>query len=72
LWVRFLRKVKIKSPLNAPLIFDLTRQCFSSITDDERDLLDQQVIDVHGRKVVRVKDVDLAVRTESKVTTKTH
>jgi len=25
----------------------------------ERDLLDQQVIDVHGRKVVRVNDVDL-------------
>jgi len=28
----------------------------------ERDLLDQQIIDVHGRKVVRVNDVDL--RTE--------
>lgn len=28
----------------------------------ERDLLDQQIIDVHGRKVVRVNDVDLAVR----------
>jgi magnesium transporter len=27
----------------------------------ERDLLDQQVIDVHGRKVVRVNDVDLQV-----------
>ena len=27
----------------------------------ERDLLDQQVIDVHGRKVVRVNDVDLEV-----------
>jgi magnesium transporter len=27
----------------------------------ERDLLDQQVIDVHGRKVVRVNDVDLHV-----------
>jgi magnesium transporter len=27
----------------------------------ERDLLDQQVIDVHGRKVVRVNDVDLKV-----------
>jgi CBS domain-containing protein len=26
----------------------------------ERDLLDQQIIDVHGRKVVRVNDVDLA------------
>src|SRR5215469_15640706 len=26
----------------------------------ERDLLDQQVIDVHGRKVVRVNDVDLS------------
>ena len=25
----------------------------------ERDLLDQQIIDVHGRKVVRVNDVDL-------------
>jgi magnesium transporter len=27
----------------------------------ERDLLDQQIIDVHGRKVVRVNDVELAV-----------
>jgi magnesium transporter len=27
----------------------------------ERDLLDQQIIDVHGRKVVRVNDVDFAV-----------
>jgi CBS domain-containing protein/sporulation protein YlmC with PRC-barrel domain len=27
----------------------------------ERDLLDQQIIDVHGRKVVRVNDVDLRV-----------
>jgi CBS domain-containing protein/sporulation protein YlmC with PRC-barrel domain len=27
----------------------------------ERDLLDQQVIDINGRKVVRVNDVDLAV-----------
>lgn len=27
----------------------------------ERDLLDQQVIDVHGRKVVRVNDVDLRI-----------
>lgn len=27
----------------------------------ERDLLDQQVIDVHGRKVVRVNDVDLHI-----------
>ena len=29
----------------------------------ERDLLDQQVIDVHGRKVVRVNDVDLHQET---------
>jgi magnesium transporter len=29
----------------------------------ERDLLDQQVIDVHGRKVVRVNDVDLKVES---------
>src|SRR5246127_4978538 len=29
----------------------------------ERDLLDQQVIDVHGRKVVRVNDVDLLQET---------
>jgi magnesium transporter len=28
----------------------------------ERDLLDQQIIDVHGRKVVRVNDVDFVVR----------
>jgi len=27
----------------------------------ERDLLDQQIIDVHGRKVVRVNDVELAL-----------
>ena len=29
----------------------------------ERDLLDQQIIDVHGRKVVRVNDVDLHEET---------
>jgi magnesium transporter len=29
----------------------------------ERDLLDQQIIDVHGRKVVRVNDVDLHTET---------
>ena len=29
----------------------------------ERDLLDQQVIDINGRKVVRVNDVDLVVDT---------
>ncbi len=29
----------------------------------ERDLLDQQVIDVHGRKVVRVNDVDLQIES---------
>lgn len=29
----------------------------------ERDLLDQQIIDVHGRKVVRVNDVDLVWET---------
>ena len=29
----------------------------------ERDLLDQQIIDVHGRKVVRVNDVDLHKET---------
>ena len=29
----------------------------------ERDLLDQQIIDVHGHKVVRVNDVDLAWET---------
>jgi len=31
----------------------------------ERDLLDQQIIDVHGRKVVRVNDVDLHPETSS-------
>jgi magnesium transporter len=31
----------------------------------ERDLLDQQIIDVHGRKVVRVNDVDLHPETTS-------
>lgn len=30
----------------------------------ERDLLDQQIIDVHGRKVVRVNDVDLEWETD--------
>ncbi len=29
----------------------------------ERDLLDQQIIDVHGRKVVRVNDVDMHLET---------
>ena len=28
-----------------------------------RDLLDQQIIDVHGRKVVRVNDVDIHEET---------
>ena len=32
----------------------------------ERDLLDQQVIDVNGRKVVRVNDVDLSQETSNK------
>jgi magnesium transporter len=31
-----------------------------------RDLLDQQIIDVHGRKVVRVNDVDLSQDTSNK------
>jgi len=31
----------------------------------ERDLLDQQIIDVHGRKVVRVNDVDLYPETSN-------
>ena len=31
----------------------------------ERDLLDQQVIDVHGRKVVRVNDVELQVEAQA-------
>src|SRR6202521_4106797 len=31
----------------------------------ERDLLDQQIIDVHGRKVVRVNDVDLYCETSN-------
>lgn len=31
----------------------------------ERDLLDQQIIDVHGHKVVRVNDVDLVWEVES-------
>jgi len=30
----------------------------------ERDLLDQQIIDVHGRKVVRVNDIELALDRE--------
>jgi len=30
----------------------------------ERDLLDQQIIDVHGRKVVRVNDIELALDPE--------
>ena len=31
----------------------------------ERDLLDQQIIDVHGRKVVRVNDIELALDPET-------
>jgi magnesium transporter len=31
----------------------------------ERDLLDQQIIDVHGRKVVRVNDVDMHPETQN-------
>ncbi len=31
----------------------------------ERDLLDQQIIDVHGRKVVRVNDIELAFDADS-------
>jgi CBS domain-containing protein/sporulation protein YlmC with PRC-barrel domain len=31
----------------------------------ERDLLDQQIIDVHGRKVVRVNDIELSFDQES-------
>jgi CBS domain-containing protein len=31
----------------------------------ERDLLDQQIIDVHGRKVVRVNDIELALSGDS-------
>lgn len=31
----------------------------------ERDLLDQQIIDVHGRKVVRVNDVELSLDPEA-------
>src|ERR1700730_11852299 len=29
----------------------------------DRDLLDQQVVDINGRKVVRVNDVDLQIET---------
>src|SRR5947208_2059141 len=32
----------------------------------QRDLLDQQIIDVHGRKVVRVNDVSLEVRHDER------
>src|SRR5215471_2884986 len=31
----------------------------------ERDLLDQQIIDVHGRKVVRVNDADIALEPQN-------
>jgi magnesium transporter len=31
----------------------------------ERDLLDQQIIDVHGRKVVRVNDIELSLERDS-------
>ena len=34
----------------------------------ERDLLDQQIIDVHGRKVVRVNDVDLSLEEHNGTT----
>ena len=35
----------------------------------ERDLLDQQIIDINGRKVVRVNDVDLVWETQSESST---
>src|SRR5579883_897492 len=31
----------------------------------ERDLLDQQIIDVHGRKVVRVNDVNIQIQSDN-------
>jgi len=31
----------------------------------ERDLLDQQIIDVHGRKVVRVNDIELSCDSDA-------
>ena len=37
----------------------------------ERDLLDQQIIDVHGHKVVRVNDVDLVWETGSEAAAET-
>src|SRR5438477_5542584 len=38
----------------------------------ERDLLDQQVIDVNGRKVVRVNDVDLELDTAKEKILRVH
>ncbi len=38
----------------------------------ERDLLDQQVIDINGRKVVRVNDVDLQLDSQKEPTGQTH
>ena len=38
----------------------------------ERDLLDQQVIDINGRKVVRVNDVDLQLDAQKEPTGQTH
>jgi CBS domain-containing protein/sporulation protein YlmC with PRC-barrel domain len=35
----------------------------------ERDLLDQQIIDVHGRKVVRVNDIELSLDRDADSTT---
>src|SRR5208283_1876335 len=37
-----------------------------------RDLLDQQVIDINGRKVVRVNDVDLQLDSQKEPTGQTH
>jgi magnesium transporter len=56
------------SSLNGGIRASSTASNWSSLEMDglfllERDLLDQQIIDVHGRKVVRVNDVDLHPET---------
>ena len=52
--------------LRGPLTLQTAAALASSVCL-ERDLLDQQIIDVHGRKVVRVNDVDLVWESTDEV-----
>ncbi len=52
--------------LRGPLVPQTAEMLAASVCL-ERDLLDQQIIDVHGRKVVRVNDVDLVWESTDEV-----